>query len=239
MRAFLILFAIGTLGLSGFAAWLFFGGPDDDPTRVRLAQYNARIEATRPGAEAGDPAAQYLLGSLYHHGEFGAQDFGEAFKWYAKAAERGHVGAEVALGTLYAEGKGTRQDYFRAAEWFRVAATLGNSADAQVALGNLYFNGRGVPNDYAEALAWFRKAAGKGHPVAQHLVGAMVMEGFAGPVDRVEAYKWLTLAMRGSAKVLAFDPNMDSGGARERLAKSMTRDQITRAEAAAGAWKSQ
>ena len=30
----LVLLAVATLGLSGFAAWFFFGGPEDDPTRV-------------------------------------------------------------------------------------------------------------------------------------------------------------------------------------------------------------
>ena len=134
MRTMLIVFAVATLGLSAFAAWLFFGGPEDDPTRVKHAQYMTRIEKVRPKAEAGDIAGQFALGSLLHHGEHGAKDAAEAFKWYAKAAERGHVGAQVALGTLHAEGEGVRQDYFRAAEWFRVAATLGNSADAQLAL---------------------------------------------------------------------------------------------------------
>lgn len=233
----LILFAVATLGMSAFAAWLFFGGPEDDPTRVKLAEYMTRIEAVRPKAEAGDLAAQYLLGDLYQHGKYGAQDLTEAFRWYAKAAEKGHVGAQYALGTFYAEGKGVRQDYFRAAEWFRLAAQLGDSADAELALGDLYFHGRGVPQGYAEALQWYRKAAGKGQPAAQHLVGAMLTEGFAGRPDPVEAYKWLTLAERGRDRVLAHDANMDPRAARERLAKTMTQDQIKRAEADARDWR--
>ena len=237
MRTMLIVFAVATLGLSAFAAWLFFGGPEDDPTRVKHAQYMTRIEQVRPKAEAGDIAAQFTLGSLLHRGEHGAKDAAEAFKWYAKAAERGHVGAQVALGTLYAEGDGVRQDYFRAAEWFRVAATLGNSADAQLALGDLHFKGRGAPNDYALALGWYRKAADKGHPAAQHLVGALLMEGFAGRADPVEAFKWLTLALQGRDRVRAHDANLDTEAALDRLRKSMTRDQIARAEAAARDWR--
>ena len=41
----LVLFAVATLGLSGFAAWFFFGGPEDDPTRVKLAAEMAELEA--------------------------------------------------------------------------------------------------------------------------------------------------------------------------------------------------
>jgi len=228
VRTFLILFTVGTLALSGFAAWLFFGGPEDDPTRIKLAAYEARIEAVKPKAESGDVQAEYELGRLYHLGEFGAQDLPAAYLWYSKAAERGHVRAQVALGSLYADGKGVTQDYFRAAEWYRVAANLGNSAAAQVALGDLYFNGRGVPNDVAEARALYRKAAERGHPLGQYRLGRMMQEGYAGRLDPVEAFKWLSLAARDAATVRARDPDAEPEAMLDRLATTMTRDQLAR-----------
>jgi len=233
MRTMLILFTVATLALSGFAAWLFFGGPEDDPTRVRLAQYVARIEAMKPRAEAGDVQAEYDLARLYRLGQHGAKDLGEAFRWFAKAAERGHVGAQYALGTMYANGEAVTQDYFRAAEWHRLAASLGGSADAQVALGDLYFQGRGVPHDVAEARDWYRKAAERGHPLGQYRLAAMMQEGYAGALDPVEAFKWLTLALDQRDELKAYDPDVDAKAARDRLAKTMTQDQLTRGEAAA------
>jgi len=237
MRAMLVMVAVATLGMSAFAAWLFFGGPDDDPTRVRLRAQEARIEALRPGAVAGDVHAQYALGRLYHQDDFESHDFAKAFHWYNEAAGKGHAGAQYAIGTMYAKGQGVNQSYFRAAEWYRVAANLGGNADARLALGELYFHGRGVPHDYAEARAWYRKAADQGHPIAQHLLGAMHRDGWAGDYDPVAAYKWFTLAAANRARVMAHDPALDPRAALEKLAGTMTGDQLQRARAAAEAWR--
>lgn len=237
MRAMLFMVAVATLGMSAFAAWFFFGGPEDDPTRVRLRAHEARIEALTPRAAGGDVQAQYALGRLHHQGGLETQDFAQAFRWYSEAAGKGHPGAQYALGTMYAKGQGVMQSYFRAAEWYRLAATLGGSADARLALGELYFHGRGVPHGYAEARAWYRKAADQGHPVAQHLLGAMHRDGWAGEHDPVEAYKWFTLAMRDRAAVMAHDPGLDPRAARAGVAEAMTEDQLKRAEDAARAWR--
>jgi len=237
MRAALILFTVTTLAVSGFAAWLFFGGPEDDPTRVKLAQYVARIEAMKPEAEGGDAHAQYELARLFHLGQPGAQDLREAFKWYARAADKGHVGARYALGTMYARGEAVPQDYFRAAEWYRLAASLGGSADAQVALGEMHFLGRGAPHDVAEARDWYRKAAEQGHPVGQYRLAEMMREGYAGRPDPVEAFKWLTLAARQRDRLKAHDPGLDADAALARLTGTMTEDQLTRGEAAARSFR--
>lgn len=232
MRTFLILFTVGTLGLSAFAAWLFFGGPEDDPTRVKLAQYTARIEAARPKAVAGDVEAAYEIGRLYHFGQYGARDYGEAYRWYSKAAARGHTKAQVGLASLYAAGQGVTQDYFRAAEWYRLAATLGRDADAQAALGDLHFHGRGVAHDVAEARALYRKAAERGHALGQYRLGRMMQEGYAGRLDPVAAYMWLTLAARQADALRSLDPDADAEAALERLTKTMTRDQLARGDEA-------
>ncbi len=233
----LILFSVATLGLSGFAAWFFFGGPEDDPTRVKRTAAIAEIEAAKPEAMTGGPRGQYALARLYHLGKSGSQNLAEAYAWYAKAAGQGHDGAQYAIGTFFADGKAVKQSYFRAAEWYRLAANLGHNADAQLALGELYFHGRGVPHGYAEALDWYRKAARQGHPVAQHLLGAMVAEGWAGDFDAVEAYKWFTLAIRERQRVIAHDPELDPLAARQRLRVEMNQNQIKRGEQGARDWR--
>lgn len=232
----LILFALAALGFSGFAGWFFFGGPEEDPARVKLTASLSEIDALKPMATSGDPAVQYKLAGLYHHSQPGAANLKQAFEWYSRAAVKGHVGAQYAVGGFYARGETVKQNYFRAAEWYRLAATLGAYPDAQLALGELYFHGRGIPHDYAEALGWFKKAANQGQPVAQHHLAFMYAEGWAGAFDAVKAYQWFTLALRQPDRVRAHDAKLDSRQAREQLITKMSDYQITRGEDAAKAW---
>lgn len=237
MRVFLILFCVATLGLSGFAAWFFFGGPEEDPARKRHAAHVAKISSVHAQAETGDLKAQYELGRLYHKGDLGTGDPALAYKWYSKAAEKGHVGAQYYLGLMYARGEHVRQDYFRASEWYRLAANLGHYADAQFALGDLYFRGRGVPNGYAEALEWYKKAAAQGHPIAQYRLGVMYAEGWAGGFDAIRAYKWFSLSLRGLDRIAAFDPELDPRAGLDHVAGKMNENQIKRAKEAAANWR--
>ncbi len=237
LKWILALFAVATLGLSGFAGWFFFGGPEDDPTRRKMEAHVGAIEAKMPAAEAGNVQAQYELARLYHNGDFIEPDLKAAFRWYSKAAGKGHAGAQYSLGRLYARGEAVRQDYFRAAEWYRLAANFGRHAGAQFELGNLYFKGQGVPHGYAEALAWYKKSARRGHPVAQHLLGAMYAEGWAGAFDPVEAYTWFTLALAGQIQVMAYDPKFDPMTARDRIARDMNENQIKRARLDVENWR--
>lgn len=237
MKWMLIVFSVAVLGLSGFAGWFFFGGPEDDPTRRRTNAHIARIEAKVAGAEAGNIKAQYELARLYHNADHIEPDLKAAFRWYSKAAEKGHAGAQYFIGAMYAKGEAVRQDYFRASEWYRLAANLGRNADAQLALGELYFKGLGVANGYAEALAWYKLAALGGHPVAQHLLAAMYVDGYADGLDAVEAYTWFTLALPRREQVMTYDPKLDPRldplAARDKLAKRMNQNQIKRAREAA------
>jgi len=237
MRLMLFIFTVLTLGLSGFAGWFFFGGPDDDPTRIKRLAAVAEIGALIPVAKKGDVKAQYQLAGLYYRGKYAARDLPAAFEWFSKAAEKGHTGAQYAVGAMYAKGEAVPQSYFRAAEWYKLSSNLGHNPEAQLALGHLYFKGQGVPHDYAEALDWYTKAARQGQPVAQHYLGAMYAEGWAGEFDAVRAYQWFTLAARQKERVLGYDPKLDSLAARERLAAKMNQNQIKRATKAADNWR--
>ena len=239
MRWMLILFAVAVLGLSGFAGWFFFGGPDDDPTRRAMNAHISRIEAKISEAEAGSANAQFELARLYHNEDHIESDPKAAFKWYSKAAETGHVGAQYFLGTMYAKGDFVRQDYFRASEWYRLASNLGRHAGAQLALGDMYFKGQGVPHGYAEAVSWYKKSAMRGHPVAQYRLGAMYAEGYAGGLDAVEAYKWFSLALKGKSQITAYDSRFDPEAALSRLAADMNQNQIQRAQVAASRFRPQ
>ena len=129
-----------------------------------------RLVAWQAAAEAGVPAAEWLIGLCFSEGYGVGQDDALAVKWCRKAAERGYTPAQNHLGLAYVEGKGVPQDYAEAAAWFRKAAEQGLPG-AQCNLGVSCVEGKGVPQDYAEAAAWFRKAAEQGHVRAQYSLG--------------------------------------------------------------------
>jgi uncharacterized protein len=236
MRTFLFLFMVATLGLSGFAAWFFFGGPEDDPARKRHNALVAKIANVQSRAETGDLTAQFEVGKLYRSASPETRDFALAFEWFTKAAGKGHVGAQYNLGGMYASGEYVRQDYFRAVEWYRLAANLGHHLGAQFSLGDLYFRGQGVPNNYAEALGWYTKAATQGHSVAQYRLGVMYSEGWVEGFDAIRAYKWFTLALRGQDRITAFDATLDARAGLSHVAAKMNENQIKRAEEAVANW---
>ena len=124
---------------------------------VRASQEQREWQALRQAAEAGDPAAQCLLGELYATGSIVPQDYGKAVEWFRRAAAQGLADGEFALGLMYRHGRGVRQDEAEAARWYRRAAEQGHG-EAQVNLGVLYEAGLGVRQDYLEAARWYRKA---------------------------------------------------------------------------------
>jgi hypothetical protein len=182
------------------------------------------IEQFRQAAEQGEAWAQLALGYRYHKGEGISQDDREAAKWFRLAAERGLPEAQNALGSLYITGKGVPQNYLKATKWYRKAAKQG-LAEAQVNLGSAYGSGDGVSQDYQQAVKWYRKAAEQGLAEAQVLLGFKYYFGEGVPRDKVKAHAWMNLATSSG--------NPDFAKTRDRLATTMTRKQITEAQALA------
>ena len=119
------------------------------------------IEELLPLVQGEDSDTQYTLGSMYHDGKGGPQDFQQAFKWYERAAEQGNADAQYCLGMMYDEGKGVPQDYQEALKWIRRAAEQGDSR-SQFLLGVNYESGDRDPNDYVLAYKWYNLAAEQG-----------------------------------------------------------------------------
>jgi len=61
----------------------------------------------------------------------------------------------------------------------------------------MYWSGEGVPRDHKLAARWYLRAAERGYARAQNNLGFMYGfgEGIP-PLDNVQAYKWLSLAVR-------------------------------------------
>ncbi|MBO4512570.1 MAG: sel1 repeat family protein [Victivallales bacterium] len=102
--------------------------------------------------------AQNNLGELYEFGKGVAQNYGEATKWYLKAAEQGYADAQFNLGACHEEGHGVSKDYGEAVKWYRKAAAQGNTK-AQKKLGAMYGNEAtsGATKDAAAAEAEIMK----------------------------------------------------------------------------------
>ena len=80
------------------------------------------ISDVRTLADQGDPAAQFVLGTLYRDGQGVEKDPTETLKWWTKAAELGNVDAQFALGNIYSGGYGVPRDYVLSYMWFDITA---------------------------------------------------------------------------------------------------------------------
>jgi hypothetical protein len=112
-------------------------------------------------------------------------------------------------------------DYATAfSEWIGLARA--DDATAQVAIAGMFRFGEGRRVDLVEAARWYRRAADLGEPIAQLNLGEMYLLGIGVPRDAVRAHLWLSLATR-QGRAWARDK-------RDALARSMSRDQLDRAD---------
>src|SRR4030067_3172285 len=116
-------------------------------------------------------------------------------------------------------------DYEQAAKLYRPLAEKGN-AEAQYVLGMMYRAGRGVERDNKEARKWYQLAAEQGHPIAQFYLGWMYAHGKSVPQDYVKSYMWINIAIVNTSGEARKEFIVD----RDSLAKSMTADQIAKAQ---------
>lgn len=142
-------------------------------------------------------------------------------RFLEEEARKGSPVAQNKLGRMYLFGKGVPKSPQEAAKLFRESADKGFPRSAYD-LGLLYEQGLGVPENRREAYRWFLKAANRGYSRAQYKLGDLYREGVGVPKDDVQAYKWYNLA--------AAQGDDQAAGARRRLARQMTPDQIAEAQ---------
>src|SRR5580704_2821140 len=133
--------AIMLVTLAGFAA---AQSPplQDAQSALDRKDYATALRTVRPLAQAGDPAAQALLGGMYAFGYGVSKSYAEAVNWYRKSAAQGFAEAQYQLGTALLLGQGTPQNNAEALNWLRKAADQGHP-EAQSNLGMMYAEGRG------------------------------------------------------------------------------------------------
>lgn len=196
----------GTLEKAAPGAKRILNGMVDDT--LDLARKTAREEAGLTDTQLEN---WFRTGASFYFGRGVPQDYGEAMKWYRKAAEQGHAKAQNNLGDCYVYGDPeseaivTDSDeveirFGKAVAWYRKAAKQGN-ADAQCSFGYCYAHGFGIPRDDSQAVVWFRKAAEQGNTGAQDLLADQFFRGDGVRQDYTEAVKWYRkAAQQGDAE---------------------------------------
>ena len=149
-------------------------------------RYDVARQLWSAQAEAGDPAAQLGLGSLYDLGQGVPRDPATAYAWYRRAAASGSPAAEFNVAAMCDSGDGMPRDTAEAALWYGRAAAHGNRR-AQYNLGQLYAAGDGVPRNPDQAEAWFRAAAAALPAAAEKLAALRRAGGEARPRPPVPA----------------------------------------------------
>lgn len=133
--------------------------------------------------------AQYDIGVMYRDGYGLTKDYGEALRWFQKAANQGYAPAQCDIGAMYRDGKGVAKDYVQALSWFQKAAAQGG-AEARYSIGRAYENGYGVKKDPSQALVWYEEAAAQGYAEAQYSIGWAYENGYGVKKDLSQALVW-------------------------------------------------
>lgn len=167
-------------------------------------------------ATNGDAKAQYELGCHYAI----SNDYGEAAKWYTKAANQGYGEAQGELAMFYLDGRGVEKDETQAAYWIKQWAAQGDAL-GQLWLGKFYYNGIGVGQDFTTAVLWFEKSAEQGNMDAIFSLGLCHYEGKGTVKDYNKAFSLFQRAANVN------DPNQVSTSAMIYLSKCYANGQGT------------
>ena len=131
--------------------------------------WQEKYKQALPKAEAGDPEAQYDIGSMYEKGNGVAKDKAKAFEWYLKSAKQGNDKSAYEVGFAYLRGIGVGKNEEKALKWLNAAAEY-NNVRAFYFLGTMYEKGNGVPQDLEKALRWYTRASKGGYAIAEERV---------------------------------------------------------------------
>lgn len=173
------------------------------------------LESVRRAAENGEVRAQRNLAIAFQEGRTLPRDYGQAARWYRKAAQKGD--RQWLLGAAYDRGLGVPEDSVEAARWHGKPADQGQ-ASAQLAIGSMYQRGRGGPQRDLKAAEWFRKSAILGNREGPCAIG-MMCETSRGVADEyVRAFAWFDVAAKQDYRVATT--------ARDKLQLLMAAEQI-------------
>lgn len=212
-------------------AWpgLGLAGPVDDGLEAyKRGDHAAAAALWRPSAEKGDASAEFYLGLLYRNGQGVPRNEAEATAWLRKSADQGYPPAQ------YSVARSTTQRA-EAFDWYKKAAEQDYAA-AQFTLGDIYDFGVLAPRNRAESLKLWRMAAERGYGPAIYRMGMLYLTGDL-PMDRVQAFKWFTLALLQPESILGEAGRPGVTMLRNSIGQGMTPEQIAEAQQEAKDWR--
>ncbi|MBI4031639.1 MAG: sel1 repeat family protein [Proteobacteria bacterium] len=95
-------------------------------------------------AGAGEPNAQFSVGTYYDSGHFLAKNPEAAFEWYRKAAMSGHLLAQAMLARAYGSGNGVHKDEIESLAWLLVVANRTSTLPHEISAIEIARSGRKV-----------------------------------------------------------------------------------------------
>ncbi|MBW6418516.1 SEL1-like repeat protein [Celeribacter sp. PS-C1] len=161
------------------AQTVLWSEPDSD----QIVQLQADLGAA---AEAGDVAAQHLLGQHLLNGWVLPKDAARGLSLLQKAAEAGHVGALTDLGQAYLWGTALPADPDVAVPYLERAAANGGT-EAQRILGEQMIGGWVLPRDVEGGQAYLDQAIEAGDVEARIALGKLQLYGIGVPTDEAAA----------------------------------------------------
>ncbi len=115
--------------------------------------------------------------------------YGDAMRWYQRAAQEGLAGAQFLYGRVLEVGIEHKRDLPQAVTWYRKAAEQGHVL-AQYRLGLLYYSGLSVARDIDQAVRWYGMAAQRGLAEAQFNLGLIHDRAMISGADSAQALGW-------------------------------------------------
>ena len=157
------------------------------------------LAVLKESADAGNPDAQMLLGSMYQIGIGGEEHKSDAAYYFRMAAEQGNANAQTKLGLCYLSGEGVPENERKAFECFEKSAKQGDS-EGQLNYALCFYYGDGTTKDYIKALQWLKKAAKQDNVESYVWIGRCYINGHGVQKDESEAFKWfMRAAEQGNA----------------------------------------
>lgn len=138
--------------------------------------YLTALSLAKPRAEAGDAAAQTLLGEIYSRGLGVPVDPKLAAEWYSKAAAQNDVHAQFQYAVLLLDGQHVKADRVQAENLMKAAAEAGN-AMAQFNYAQILMQNNPGEKGIEAAYPWFQKASDSNLADAEYAVSQILANG--------------------------------------------------------------
>ena len=159
-------------------------------TRIGERDFEESIKWHQPGADAGYPSAQFLIGARHQKGHGVPKNDAVAMGWYNQAAAQGHPGAINNVGWMNGNGRaGGGVDGAKASAMYLRAAERGNKV-SQNNIAMRLFSGADIAMDKEKAFEWHKRSAENDYGRGQYYLAMRYDTGEGTDPDLEKAVYW-------------------------------------------------